>query len=847
MPDPIITFVSAFIDLNEERIKDRTPETRTQLFRQLATSGISICLYVSSTYENIGKTLENEYPNVKLMPIINLEDTETYKLIKSFNPVLPVNRCTFKDTLNYMILQNAKSEFVYNAILSNPYNTEHFAWIDFSICHVLSGGSDTNTTHPILQKLYNASISKLNLNTVLFPSCFSFEKSKYYFNILTTHIIWRFCGGFFIGDKTSLQNMYFLMLKELPNFITQNIQNTDNNTDNNNNTNNIISWEVNVWVWLEHKCNWIIDSYQADHNNSILDIPDKYISIIDNDITDDITDDTDDTEDILHDYKNMYKTTIVTFYFNIKKLNDATSLVRTQSFYMQYGRETLKLNYPMLIFCDETTYDEIKTIRDEYINDLSLTQYIIKNITDYNFYKKNIDKITKNRIANSNYKNSRNTPSYYLVTMFKIIALYIAKQKNFFNTDYYAWIDFGGSHIMKDFNQSAIKMLDNPNPKISLCYIHYRTKEEMYTLLRSIGGFCGIAATSFTLEKEYIKLFYDSIFILFYELLNNGIGHSEEQILTLFYDQHPDLCNIYYGDYYSILSNYHEPILDIHCIIHNYVKECINKGRTDLAVLCAHSLINSSNKNNINSDTHNIEYLETIIKQSNSTLNSNTTTNIDNNTNNNKSNINKYIDKVIYINLEHRKDRKQEIEQELNNYNIEYERFNAVSTPEFGIVGCTQSHLEVFKMAKSRGYKNILIFEDDFMFVVSKETLEEQIELLFNSNSTSTTSCNFDICMLSYNLIKSKQCNDYPFLKKVLEVQTTSGYIVNENMYDILIDLYSWTLHYLNTTQKHWIYALDQIWKILQPISKWYCFDTRIGKQRPSYSDLGNKWSDGEC
>ena len=120
------------------------------------------------------------------------------------------------------------------------------------------------------------------------------------------------------------------------------------------------------------------------NNNSILDIPDKYISIIDTDITNDKNDtddtDTDDTEDILHDYKNMYKTTIVTFYFNIKKLNDATSFVRPQSFYMKYGRETLKLNYPMLIFCDETTYDEIKIIRDEYINDLSLTQYIIKNI-----------------------------------------------------------------------------------------------------------------------------------------------------------------------------------------------------------------------------------------------------------------------------------------------------------------------------------------------------------------------------------------------------------------------------------------------------------------------------------
>ena len=60
-------------------------------------------------------------------------------------------------------------------------------------------------------------------------------------------------------------------------------------------------------------------------------------------------------------------------------------------------------------------------------------------------------------------------------------------------------------------------------------------------------------------------------------------------------------------------------------------------------------------------------------------------------------NISNYIDKVFYINLEHRTDRRQEIEGELNNFNIPYERFNAYSTPEFGIVGCTKSHLEVLK------------------------------------------------------------------------------------------------------------------------------------------------------
>ena len=484
MPEPTLTFTTAFIDLNEDRSKDKSPEIRIKHFKTLAKSGIAICLYVSSTYENIGKELENEFENVKLMPIINLEDLETYKIIKELNPTLPTNRNNEKDTLNYMILQNAKSEFVYKTLISNPFNTDYFAWIDFSICHILTD------TEIILKQLYNYSISSFTIdnnlsndnNFLLFPTCFSKEKSQTYFNILTSHIVWRFCGGFFIGNKSGLEHMYFLMLKELPHFITHTNKNS-------------IAWEVNMWSWLELKCGWTINSYQADHNNSILTLPQHY------------------------------------FNFN------------------------------------------------------------------------------------------------------------------------------------------------------------------------------------FTLEDN---------------------------------------------------------------------------------------IINKS---------------ETIIHKT-------------------ESLINKYVDKVIYVNLESRTDRKEEIETELDKFNIKYERFNAISRPDYGIIGCTQSHLEVIKMAKQNNYKNILILEDDFTFTVSKDTFEEQIELLFKSN------INFDICMLSYNLIKFKRNIEHTFLNNVLEAQTTSGYIINETMYDIMIDLYTWTLPLLDSTRHHWIYSLDQIWKLLQPITNWYCFSERLGKQRMSYSDL---------
>ena len=77
-----ITFVSAFIDLNENRDTFRTTDKYVYLFKQLASSGISICLYVCSKYESIGLELQKEFTNVKLMAITNLEDTEIYKLIR---------------------------------------------------------------------------------------------------------------------------------------------------------------------------------------------------------------------------------------------------------------------------------------------------------------------------------------------------------------------------------------------------------------------------------------------------------------------------------------------------------------------------------------------------------------------------------------------------------------------------------------------------------------------------------------------------------------------------------------------------------------------------------------------
>ena len=199
------------------------------------------------------------------------------------------------------------------------------------------------------------------------------------------------------------------------------------------------------------------------------------------------------------------------------------------------------------------------------------------------------------------------------------------------------------------------------------------------------------------------------------------------------------------------------------------------------------------------------------------------------------------LSKIIYINLNKRNDRRTQIETELNNYNLPFERFEAIETAGFGILGCGYSHLNVLKIARDRKYENILIFEDDFTFLISKEEFEEQLELFFNSN------IEYNVCMLSYSLHNMDTSFNSDLLFKIGFSQSASGYIVNKNYYDELINLYEWALPLLKSSGVHWEYANDIVWKTLQHKDKWFGFKKRIGKQRDGFSDNSNCFQSYNC
>jgi glycosyl transferase family 25 len=187
---------------------------------------------------------------------------------------------------------------------------------------------------------------------------------------------------------------------------------------------------------------------------------------------------------------------------------------------------------------------------------------------------------------------------------------------------------------------------------------------------------------------------------------------------------------------------------------------------------------------------------------------------------------------ALYINLDHREDRKNQIESELKKIKFNnYQRFNADKNKK-GYLGCSQSHIDCLKIAKANNYPNVMILEDDFEFLIDKD----EFKMILNHLLT----VEYDVFILAYN----NHSNDITdtgdkYLKKIRGTQTTSGYIVNQRYYDKLIANFEEGLRLLKQTDNQEKYAIDQYWKLIQPDDKWFVYK-RIGKQRESFSDIQN-------
>jgi hypothetical protein len=224
-------------------------------------------LYKIKTYSNTELNIDYFKPfldtNLKIIVYTDIEELSLGSVQKIILPreeivafsqteaKLPEYRNKEKDTLEFLQLMNAKTEFLHRA--KNLIKARVYIWFDFGILKIISDKAR------FIESMTNINEHAIE-NKVVIPGCISRESIN--FNNLFVYPIWRFCGGIIIINESMVDIFHELHLKELEKCKQL----------------GLLTWEVNIWASIEHSNPDIFNWYKADHNDTIIPTTKRVLS-----------------------------------------------------------------------------------------------------------------------------------------------------------------------------------------------------------------------------------------------------------------------------------------------------------------------------------------------------------------------------------------------------------------------------------------------------------------------------------------------------------------------------------------------------------------------------------------
>ena len=197
------------------------------------------------------------------------------------------------------------------------------------------------------------------------------------------------------------------------------------------------------------------------------------------------------------------------------------------------------------------------------------------------------------------------------------------------------------------------------------------------------------------------------------------------------------------------------------------------------------------------------------------------------------------VDRVMYINLEECPGRRNIIEYEISSLfrvedGITVDRILA-SREDSGELGILVSHISALSLAYE-SESTVMVLEDDFEFYKNRLEITECIEDVKN-----TFEDRWDVIVLgkySCKSIKVHTTKSSNGIIRLLQSDSTSGYIVNKNYIPTLLNL--WIDHMYGIWHKEELDRedhLDVIQKRIQNSDTWLGFTEALGGHRNVFSD----------
>lgn len=259
----------------------------------------------------------------------------------------------------------------------------------------------------------------------------------------------------------------------------------------------------------------------------------------------------------------MAPLTIVTALYDLYHRHD------TCQRYLEWGRVWGELPVPMVIFTEARLAPSLYELRRPYHH---LTTIIVSEMP----YNKDRDRIEQALIDSPivNRNHQKDTIEYFIYNTSKFTWLRQVADLNPYDSRYLAWLDFGLIKTHSSITVDSLRAIVDPArwptldgapvrmpDRIRMMMISYLGPQALtnakgsftWILHHRAAGVITGARDSFRRLEEIVRRWHQ-------RMLDEGWYQLDEVFLTLASLEIPELFDVYYGDYSSIVVNYWRPI-----------------------------------------------------------------------------------------------------------------------------------------------------------------------------------------------------------------------------------------------------------------------------------------------
>jgi glycosyl transferase, family 25 len=158
---------------------------------------------------------------------------------------------------------------------------------------------------------------------------------------------------------------------------------------------------------------------------------------------------------------------------------------------------------------------------------------------------------------------------------------------------------------------------------------------------------------------------------------------------------------------------------------------------------------------------------------------------------------------------------------------------NAVDLTANPALGCSLSHIKCLELAAEQGWEEVLICEDDVMFLNPKLLI-----LQYTSFKQTAEYESADVILLGGNNMAPFQTFDHGLCVQVAHCLTTTCYMVKKRYYATLIANMREASKQLACGAPRNQFAIDKYWLKLQETDTWMLVVPVTVVQYPNYSDI---------